>query len=518
MKKERLFELLAHTDEQLIARAEARRANRSGFWRISILAACLALVVLTMFMLPSLITSNPAPDTPTEEASDAPTEETLTQGPTQSEPQTESTLPPTVIPDPGLSYMPDPVGALSAPDALGASGLEFLHGSSSSLSGDAAAEPPAFEFSPTGIAVRAKVIESLPDTYYKLDVDSTRKPTPYRLIKMQTLEVLHGENIPDTFFYLIPQYTFVDMSVYDCLYISMIQIGLPQYVLRNGTQNTVQAFDLPVFSDKWETPMLGNIIAFTDGVFDESLWQYESWIYGYQFAKFALDDPASHPPLVVYRGYTEQQTKDAIIKEIAEYREWCGESYRVPALLCIQQPSQAVQEALAYVSPFENGVFSQSIRNSSLLYRRYINGVQTEETVRIDLNSQEVTYSDVRYTAKDLDYMENIAPRLSELAASYQAQFPAPPRVDTSDKQLFSLSLYGWYVKTEQGIYGIIKTVWMYRNESDWTFMYYDDDYTLYDAQNAKIYEHLTPQEVFEITQDMRNVYSGDYSPKEISI
>ena len=46
--------------------------------------------------------------------------------------------------------------------------------------------------------------------------------------------------------------------------------------------------------------------------------------------------------------------------------------------------------------------------------------------------------------------------------------------------------------------------------------MYYDDDYTLYDAQNAKIYEHLTPQEVFEITQDMRNVYSGDYSPKEI--
>ena len=510
MKKERLFELLAHTDENLIARAETRRPSRAEIGRIIILAACLALVVLATFLLPPLMTPDPEPETPAEE--------TTGQNSAQSESVTESTPPHTDTPESGTPYTPDLVGMLSAPDTLGGSGLEFLQGSSASLSGYASADPPLFEFHSTDIVVKAKVVQSLPDTYYELNTASDRKPTSYRLIQMQTLEVLHGENIPDTFLYRIPAYTFVDMAIYDCLFISMTQIGLEQYVLRNGTQNTIQAFDLPVFSDYQNTPELGNVIAFTNGIFDESLWQNENWLYGYQFAQFALEDPESHFPLVVYRGYTEQQTEDAIIKEITAYREWRGESYRAPALLCIDQPSPAMQEALAYVAPFQNGVFSQSIYNSSLTYRRYINGVQTEETVTIDLVTQEVTYSDVRYTTEDLDKMENIALRLSELAASYQAQFPEPERIDTNEKKLVSLSLYGWYVKTEQGIYGIIKTVWVYRNENDWTFMYYDDNYTLYDAQNSKVYEHLNPEQVINITNDTRNVYRGDYQPQEIPI
>lgn len=512
MKKERLFELLAHTDEDLIARAEARRTRRPVLIRWGVIAACIALLLSLALLLPLFFSPDPTPPPTPEDTTPA----QPTQPPEDTTAPEQPTQPPEPLPPPSVPYTPDPVGVLTAPDALGGRGLIFVQGSSASLNGGGQSEPPRFEFVSTAMVVKVAVVQSLPDTYYKLDTPSDRNPTAYRLIQMQTLKVLHGENIPETFLYLIPEFLFADMSVYDSLYISMTQIGLPQYVLRNGTQSTMQAFDLPVFADYQELPQLGNIIAFTDGVFDESLWQNDSWIYGYQFAQFALDNPSSHSPLVVYRGYTEQQTEDAIAQEIAQYREWLGENYRVPSPVTAEQLDRQAQEALAYVAPFENGVFSQALDAPRLTYRRYINGVQTEETITIDLNTQQVTYSDVRYTADDYEKMENIALRQSELADTYAADFPSPPRIDTAGKDLVSLSLYGWYVKTEQGIYGIMKTVWVYRNEDDWMILHYDDDYTLYDAQNARIYEHLTPQEVFDITGDTRNVYRGDYSPIEI--
>ena len=492
MKKERLFELIEHTDEQLIAQAEKRKARRPALLGWGIIAACLALLLCLAIILPLLTAPDPSlPQDTTPEDSMSPN-------------------------GPGEQYVPNFVGITTSPDALGGNGLIFVSGSTTSIEGGQGA-PPLFEFESTGLVVKAKVVHSLPDTYYKLDHPSDRKPTAYRLIQMQTLKVLHGENLPETFLYLIPEYLFVDMSVYDSLYISMTQIGLEQYVLRNGTQNTMQAFDLPVFADYQEHPDLGNVIAFTGGVFDESLWQNRSWLYGYQFAQSALDNPSSHYPLVVYRGYTEQQTEDAIAARIEEWREWRGDAYRTPSPIVPNEFSQEIKKTLAYVAPFENGVFSQTMWNGkTLIYRRYINGVQTEETVRIDLDTGEITYSDIRYTAEDYGKAENLALRLSERADAYAAEFPAPSRIDTNGKTLVSLSVYGWYVKVEDGIYGIIKTVWVYRNEDSWLFLYYDDDYTVYDAQNATVYQNLTPQEVIDIVGDSRNVYHGDYEPIEV--
>ena len=507
MKKERLFELIEHTDEQLIARAEQRKVRHPALLRRGIIAACLALLLCTAILLPLLMVPDPTlpPDTTSEDTTSA---DFSTQDSATEDFTTDS--------GPGAPYVPTPVGVATAPDALGGDGLVFISGSSTSIEGGQA-EPPLFEFQSTSLVVKAKVVQSLPDTYYKLDNPSTRKPTAYRLIQMQTLKVLHGENLPETFLYLLPEYLFVDMSVYDCLYISMTQIGIEQYILRNGTQNTVQAFDLPVFADYQGLPQLGNIIAFSDGVFDESLWQNESWFYGYQFARFSLDNPSSHAPLVVYRGYTEQQTEDAIASEIEAWREWRGDAYSAPSPLLPDRFSQEIKEVLAYVAPFENGVFSQTIQNgNTLIFRRYINGVQTEETVRIDPDTQEITYSDVRYTQEDYEKMENLAPHVSALAAAYAQQSPTPPRVDPTGKKLYSLSVFGWYVKTENGIYGIIKTVWIYTSREEYTFAYYDDDYTVYDAQNATVYKNLTPEEVKDITGDSRNVYHGDYQKQEV--
>ena len=61
-------------------------------------------------------------------------------------------------------------------------------------------------------------------------------------------------------------------------------MGITQHV--NGTDNVIETLPLTVFEASGE--VYGNILAFTDGVFDESLWQNENWLFGYQFLKYYL--------------------------------------------------------------------------------------------------------------------------------------------------------------------------------------------------------------------------------------
>ena len=182
----------------------------------------------------------------------------------------------------------------------------------------------------------------------------------------------------------------------------MSQIGVENYVLKNATQNRMESFELPMFADYQDNPELGNIIAFTDGIFDESLWQNETWRYGYQFASYYLDNPEAGN-LVVFRGDSES-TVIAAIKE--QFDEWHPAGYQEPSVSTVDFTTQAAKDALEYVKPFANGVFSQTYLpyngSGELIFRRYINGCQTEETIRIDLLTEEVTYSEVRYTKEDM--------------------------------------------------------------------------------------------------------------------
>ena len=91
------------------------------------------------------------------------------------------------------------------------------------------------------------------------------------------------------------------VAQYDALLISMTQLP-KNSVLRNGDMLTSIDY---IFIDPQRCPELGNIIAFTDGVFDESLWQDRSWLYGYQFAKHRLDE--NDETLLVSRGSTLEE-------------------------------------------------------------------------------------------------------------------------------------------------------------------------------------------------------------------
>jgi len=411
-------------------------------------------------------------------------------------------------------YTPIIFDATVAPEQLSGNNLEFVAGTSLSLSGSKNSDPPTFGFN-LGIVVKAKVVKNYPDKYYKLDVSSEYRPTAYRLIQLETIEVICGENVPQYFLYLIREYVYVDMSVYDSLLISMQQLGIENYVLKNGIQNQIESFELPIFADYHDEPELGNIIAFSDGIFDESLWQNESWLYGYQFARWELDNP-ENSNLVVARGDSESSVISVIKKR---YENWYTSEFSkrhriITTVITPDFSTQAAKEVLEYVKPFVNGVFSQRYepyygRNGQLIFRRYINGCQTEETITIDLLAEEVTYSEVCYTKEDMKRLENISVHLSEKASEYAKQFPIPPHTDPEGKELLCLNLYAWYAKVDGKLYGVIKTAWRYKKNNNWYIQYYDDAYVLYDM-SARTAIDISRDDLVAII-GTRNVYKGEY-------
>ena len=462
---------------------KAYKPKSKGIWlRFGAIAACFLLIVSAVLVVPMLREEDPG-----------------------------------VIPGPGTTdnpvvnppdYTPIIFDATVSPEQLNGNSLEFIVGSSVSISGGENTAPPRFEFS-YGIAVKAKVVKNHPDKYYKLDTSSEFRPTAYRLIQMETIEVINGINVPQYFLYLIPEYVYVDMSVYDSLLISMSQIGVENYVLKNATQNRMESFELPVFADYQDNPELGNIIAFTDGIFDESLWQNETWRYGYQFADDYLDNPESDD-LVVARGDSISEVISAIKKQ---FDEWYILANRALTVITLNFKTQEAKDAIEYVKPFANGVFSQTYLpyngNGELIFRRYINGCQTEETIKIDLLTEEVTYSEVRYAKEDMVQMENISAHLSEKAVEYAEQLPPPPHTDPEGKELLCLNLYAWYVKVDGKMYGVVKTVWRYKEKDNYFIQYYDDAYVLYDM-SAGTATDISRDDLVAII-GTRNVYMGEY-------
>ena len=451
------------------------KTNSKKLWlRFGAIAACVILVLSAMLVAPMLHYDGSGGITPPNDTSSPP----------------EDTLPP---PE-SIEYSPIKLDATVSPERLNGSNLEFVIGSS--LATDSTSSyHPNYGFNTDHFIVKAKVVKNYPDIYYKLDVSSEYKPSAYRLIRFETVDVIQGENVPKYFLYLIQNDTYVDMSVYDSLIISMEQLGAEKYVLKNDIQDKVEFFDIPVFADYQNSPELGNIIAFSDGIFDESLWQNESWKYGYQFAQ-------------IWCGNTESEVV-ARINEHIEHKIWPMNPY----LITLDFKTQAAKDALEYVEPFKNGVFSQYISpygaDKLIVFRRFINGCQTEETISINIVTEEVIYSEVKYTPEDMAQMENLSLYLLVKSREYAYQTPAPPHTDTEGKKLLSLGLYAWYVKADGKIYGVIKTVWRYAEENKYAVQYYDDAYILYNMTDSTAVK-ISRDALIKIVGN-RNVYTGEY-------
>lgn len=473
---------IEHINEKYVI--EAKRKKASSILRYGLLAACVALVISST-ALAFLFKTPPA--------------------------NTETSLPP-------VDYTPIIFNPVSSPETVSGSPLVFVK--EPSYYDGISAAPPAMEFGFTGIIVKAEIVNVLPDVYYELNSYSYSKPMAYKLIQFHTLDVISGKNVPEYFYYRIYESLEVDFSPYDFFILSMSQLGTENYVLRNGSKNTIDTFPLTVFYTGGE--IYGNILAFTDGVFDEALWQNENWFFGYQFLRDYLDAPDNYSSYIaVKRGCDEQYTRDKINEEIDKWREHRGDNYTEPQVRSLEFSTPQAKAVLEYVKPFENGVFAQRFNYPFVTYERFINGCYTGEYVSIDLTTEEISCSETKYDSSDLTAIENISLQISALAEQYRNEQPSPPHItDTEGKKLNSLFLYGWYVKTDNGMYGVVKTAWEYIGEVEVYELkclasYYDESYILYDMSNSTA-RAVTREELISVIGENRHIYNGEFGAEEI--
>ena len=267
------------------------------------------------------------------------------------------------------------------------------------------------------------------------------------------------------------------------------------FVLRNGDMLTSIDY---IFIDPQRCPELGNIIAFTDGVFDESLWQDRSWLYGYQFARHQLDE--NYDTLLVSRGSTLEEALQRRQAQIDAWGEWA--KYKTVQHYDFQ--TDAAKQVMDYVRPFKNGVFVPYGNSHAYGVRRYINGCPTNEWIQIDMEDETITTSDYRF--EDADF-ENL-PDLSAYVTSLDLSQIAPQHTDPTGKILIFNSAVGWYEKTETGVYAIVRIAWRYYAEEDYYMEYYDETFILLDETGDHI---ISREELIELIGPNSNISYEEY-------
>ena len=432
----------------------------------------------------------------------------------------------TPITEPPVVYDPPTIfNALESPELLYGNGNPFVVGDTTEDGSDAE-EPPNYAFHYSTHIARAEIVSILPDVYYSLHENDDVAPQAYRLIRFRTLEALNG-NVPEEFFYLMPAWIvdYFPLDSFDTFLLSVDLLGHENYILRNETQNKLQALPLVLFTA--EAPAAGYVIPFTDGIFNEQP-------RGYFNPPHIFGRPNQD---LIKQGSTEEDTVMLIKELLNEIHSEYTPSKDILTYSTDFKTEEA-RAAFAYVQPFENGVFVQRIEPNKyirdghpmLIYTRYIGECQTEETITIDLETEEVFYSEVRYTEEELRTIVNISEYVARLRNQYAAQLPSPPHMDPEGTELKALNIFGRYVKIDGRIYGYIKTTWLYHEmrsihyvsyDVPHKFYFYDDRYLLFDAQGLTVRE-VSRDELLEMTNgDSRykyflDIYWGDYEWKGV--
>lgn len=311
------------------------------------------------------------------------------------------------------------------------------------------------------MSVEAKVLEVLPDIY--VDLGGYGTSTRYRVLHMQILDTLGGENMPDEIYYLLPVQYNADLTVYSSLILTLQQLEVENCVLVNETQQRAEAFSI-LFTGAYDAEK-GSVLPFLDGKLDTELWEKPGWnkdnngkVYD---IRYLLSDKAAMYPGKPYRNLRE--TKKTIRQQFYEEYEAGRKSGNIPNRGNLtgkvrsydEIRSAEGKELLAYVQPFENGVFMPKVDVVSWGFTRYINGFETNE-IHYILREDQSAHSKNRFTEEDLQQLPDVTAIIEELNKRKNAH-----RIDQeSGKELIYCGISGRYQKTTQGIYCILTRRW----------------------------------------------------------
>ena len=418
-----LVEEFVSTSEHL-----GRKKRRGVLWlRIGVIAACLGILVASVFAIAPLFRPEPPSGIP------LPGE---TEGPT-----------------PGMD---DPPIQITDGRAQTPAVLPFYYTESSAGNGGASGDLRA-----DGISVTARYVEALPDTYMFFDQS---KQIEFRLLRMETIKLLRGGSMVDEFYYIIPVQYMTDFSLYDCFVLTdMGQYGTIFTVLYNVTDGCAESMDLILFgcrSISVLTDYLGGgfMMAFDEnGVIDPRLWQSnEAWqktsdddiyYYGtaYTLAKAEEDKLKYASNLHVYRP---ESLTDAAIKELNDLRS------------------------------FKNGFFLPRSSGTWLFYtelptsfggNRYINGFFTNESISVSTTEVSedgkavVERSNAQFSEEDMKRLPDLPSAIKNIEKALNQGQIEPPHAQAFESfTLRSKNTFAWYAKTDDGVIGIVRINWKY--------------------------------------------------------
>lgn len=486
MKNERLFELLSHIDEKYIEESENitliknKKRNPSSLFRI--LAACLCLLLISAAVIG--IIKNPAkPDTaqspaPTPNADNSVTFEklnTVSKAPINCDDQTL-------------------------------------------LSGGAGNNLAAEEISPCAAMV-VRLSETKPDTYLFYDYPQIE----YMLLEMETLEVLHGNNIPNKFYFLIPEGCFTDFSLFDRFVLtSVVQYGYDYSVMYNTAKDCPEILDKVILGayGLYLTTNGGasDIVAFDEnGDFDSRLYEStEGFTGGSGWHR------EENRERIVKENATLELTVNRILEDTwGEY--YLSDSFYVRTFSDFSEESKA---ALEYIKNTENGLYVQSFENytreihfsksESVLFRRYIDGIPTNET--ITLYPEKAEYSASSFDEAETSSLPLLRSAQTKIREELEKGKITPSHIEGFDNtENASHGIFCWCANTEEGIVGIIRVFWHYKRvyTSGCFDILYDDIYYIV-KPDADTCVQIDRDELLELfgTYETTFIYNGKYDNK----
>lgn len=351
----------------------------------------------------------------------------------------------------------------------------------------------AYEY---GIVISARVIEVLPDTYRLLSNTSEQ----YHILHLTVNDTVTGTNLPKELYYLLPAELSTDLMEYTDILFAMEQVGRDGYLVVNESQSRLESFSLLFRAEFVYNAGNGPVIAYTDQTVDEGLWDKEGWAQYKEQMQNRLD-PDNYPKFPIKRTQTLEEAKASI-------RAYSNNpNQRVSTLADFS--SDAAKEAIAYVKPFVNGAFRQDVLyEKQLVYIRTINGFDTGETIHLNGETGEVTYSDERYTIEDLQKIPDIGTLIGQL----EGETLTPPHLDTTGLTQMGAQISGWYRKADGKVYGIVKIEWVYTEKPSYQALQYRDA-AYYLATSDGTYRSIEPDELSGIIGDDHRVV--EYKPNE---
>lgn len=305
-----------------------------------------------------------------------------------------------------------------------------------------------------GLAVQARVVEALPDTY--LIPEKTLSRDNYRVLRMKTAEVIAGKDVPKEFWFLLPERYDTDLSGLDLL-ISLDQVGVEDYLLFNATQQQYETFSL-VFSagvrshelepyQEYAPDPTAVSTGITLGLLpfrNEALhWpENDEWAgLADSFDYFSVRETSPYPiapntTLDEAKAAIRQSRIDGPFKDAEEVSVRYADEYNMGI-------------RLTDVDTPKDGVFSQIIHQyeKKILLCRIVDGFYANECY--------MYYDDGRIEASDTKFTPEEIAALPKLAPVVEQVLQRAPETGTCR------TFVGYYYKTNQGdLFGVVQAEW----------------------------------------------------------